>query len=44
MGSHVLKKDYVLSNVTDSLASEYHFLPFFHTAAEVEKNGKKFPG
>ena len=35
---------YVLNNVTDSLASEYHFLPYFQTAVEMEKNDRKFPG
>ena len=35
---------YVLKNVTDSLASEYHFLPYFQTAVEMEKNDRKFPG
>ena len=44
IGSHFLKKDYVLTNVTDSLASEYHFLPFFQTAVEMEKIGRKFLG
>ena len=34
---HFLKKDYVLTNVTDSLVSEYHFLPFFQTAVEMKK-------
>ena len=32
-----------LSNVTESLASEYNFLPFFQTAVELEKNGRNFP-
>ena len=35
---------YVLKNVTDSLASEYHFLSYFQTAVEMEKNDRKFPG
>ena len=44
IGSHSLKKDYVLTNAADSLASEYHFLLFFPTMVEIEKNGRKFPG
>ena len=35
--ANFLKKDYVLTNVTDSLATEYHFLQFFQTAVEVGK-------
>ena len=42
--SPIKEKLYVLNNVTDSLASEYHFLPYFQTAVEMEKNDRKFPG
>ena len=34
---------YVLNNVTDSLASECHFLGYFQTAVEMEKNDRKCP-
>ena len=30
---------HILNNVTDFLASENHFLPFFLTAVKMEKNG-----
>ena len=36
-GSQFLRKDYILINVTNFLASEKHFLPFFQTAVEMEK-------
>ena len=42
--SPIKERLYVLNNVTDSLASEYHFLPYFQTAVEMEKNDRKFPG
>ena len=40
-GSQILKKDHILTNVTDFLASENHFLPFFQTAVKMEENGSR---
>ena len=33
--SPIKERLYVLNNVTDSLASEYHFLPYFQTVVEI---------
>ena len=38
------ERQYVLNNVSDSLVSEYHFLPYFQRAVEMEKNDGKFHG
>ena len=41
MESQFLKKHHILTNVTDFLASENHFLPFFQAAVKMEENGSR---
>ena len=36
-----LKKDYILTKLTDFLANENHFLPFFQTVVKMEENGRR---
>ena len=40
-GSQFLKKDHILTNVTDFLAIGNHFLPFFQTTVKIEENGSR---
>ena len=40
-GRQFLKKDHILTNVTDFLASAKHFLPFFQTTVKMEENGTR---